>query len=337
MRSASISFSMIFLSLVVGVVSSFSVASAQTTDPAKIKRQQQEFLRLRKKIDREVERQIEADKRAWELKQAREPQYSFDRIPAGPDYIASREQMSRLQSTPPAPSAPTQPVTPQYSPPPQVPPTTTATSPVVATLPAPLPAPVEPPPAPLLTAPLRQIDQTVVDRNGTLRIMNRMTCDPGLSICQQICQSTACEWPEPQCRDCFGTGSEVMRDVFVRLSASYRVIRTINDASLIESLMARSMVLVSQKSPYDFFNSSADPGISPHLSAMCGSTNGFVAVVLDNDGRPSRAVLAICSTESGVNAALIERSDERTADPHSEVLQPIRLKLATDLMAIPKP
>ena len=285
------SFVLILMTFVIGFVGALAATPAQAADQVVITKQK-DFLRIRKKIDLEVKKQIAADEQAWLRQQALNDQYNREGNPSGQNYPSLR-----IQPTLPASVA--------------------------------APHPMEQ----TLTAPLRQIDQSVVERDGALRIMNRMTCDPGHSICQQICQSTACEWPEPQCRDCFGTGSEVMRDVFVRLSSSYRVIRTISDAGLIEGLMARSMVLVSQKSPYDFFNSSSDPGLSPHLMTMCGSTNGFVAVVLDNDGRPSRAVVAICSNQDGVKAALIERTD----DIRSEVLQPIQLKMATDLIAIPKP
>lgn len=243
----------------------------------------QAFVRIRRKIDREVEKEL----RAQELRAAQEnAQAEFNAnyrsTPSSPHYSAVMPQSRELEPM----------------------------------------------------APLRSITQEVSERDGALRIMNKMTCEAASnSLCQQICKGDACEWPEPPCRDCFGTGSEVMRDVFVRLSPTYRSIKPIGDVSLIDNLLSRAMILVSQSSPYDFFNSSQDPGISPHLMAMCGSTNGFVAVLLDDDGRPSRALLAICSKPEGVSAALLERSD--ASDSH--VLEPIQLKLTNRLVENRKP
>ncbi len=270
----------IFFSTLIALVAVGEVAEAQIQKTPEQKAQA--FLRIRRKIDREVEKALREQERAAAQETARA---EFD---AG------------YRSTPDSS---------YYS------------------------AVVPPTQAPEPLAPLRAITQEVSERDGTLRIMNKMTCEPGNSICQQICKGDACEWPEPPCRDCFGTGSEVMRDIFVRLSPTYRTVKPIGDTSLIEGLLARAMILVSQSSPYDFFNSSQDPGISPHLMAMCGSTNGFVAVVLDDDGRPSRALLAICSKPEGVSAALLERSDVS----NSQVLEPIQLKLSKRLVENRKP
>lgn len=142
--------------------------------------------------------------------------------------------------------------------------------------------------------------QTVIEKENQIQIVNTLTCDAKKTdICVSLCQASACEWVEPSCRDCLGSTSEVLRDVFTRLPSTYRIEtngRLLPSASmdLIVALQSMPIILLGDRSPYDFFNSSQDSEFSKNIETACGSKNGFVAVSLDDESRPLTAVFAIC-------------------------------------------
>jgi hypothetical protein len=177
----------------------------------------------------------------------------------------------------------------------------------------------------VVTTPELQLSQAVVERDGILNIMNTMTCDASSSsVCQKSCGASACEWAEPTCRDCLGTSSEVMREIFSRLAIAYRATGPIDNVTLIRVLVNTSFVL-TPASPYDYYNSSQDPGLASQLQILCGSSSGSVGVLRDEDSRPTRAFVAICNTPHGVQARILERVDDDTSDV------PLYLKLTTEL------
>lgn len=181
------------------------------------------------------------------------------------------------------------------------------------------------PSRPVVTTPDLQISQAVVERNGTLQIINTMTCDTSpVSVCQNLCGATACDWQQQPCRDCLGTGSETLREIFQSLTATYRMTAPIDNETLIEVLIARTIVLTPQ-SPYDYYNSSQDPGLAAQLQAMCGSQTGLVGVMYDGDSRPTRALLVVCNTQQGVRASFLERINDSPPD------STLKLKLTTEL------
>ncbi len=162
----------------------------------------------------------------------------------------------------------------------------------------------------IVVAPNFEFSQAVVERDGLLQIMNTMTCDSSLrSVCQSQCRAPACEWPEPLCRDCLGTGSEVMREIFSRLSIEYHATDSIDSDELIRTLVARTIKL-TRKSPYDVYNSSTDPDLGSHLQLLCGSPDGLVGVMYDEDHRPTHATLVACNTPQGWRVRVLERKIE---------------------------
>lgn len=155
-----------------------------------------------------------------------------------------------------------------------------------------------------------QFAQAVVERDGKLQIINTATCDSSPdSACMRQCHGTVCEWSEPPCRDCIGTGSPVIRDIFTNLSNVYRATQPIDNETVVKDLIKKT-ISMNPKSPYDFYNKSDEPGMGPHLQILCGSTTGFVGVMYDEDNRPTRAVLAVCTTATGIRAMVLERIDE---------------------------
>lgn len=177
------------------------------------------------------------------------------------------------------------------------------------------------------------VTQLATDSDGLIRISNQIQCDAREPrFCMQICNSIACKWTESYCRDCFGSSSVVMHEIFTRLLPTYRPVYTTDVRAEIETLisgfMTGSLLLVPLQSPYDFFNSSQDPGLAPHLKNLCGSENGFVAVQTDEDARPVKAVFVVCATSIGLIATTLRRSDDPATGHTSD---PLHLKLTTEI------
>ena len=182
--------------------------------------------------------------------------------------------------------------------------------------------------------PALSFEQLGSERTGRIEILNRVTCDPrDAGLCLEMCSALACEWTEPSCRDCFGTGSVVMRSIFTELLPTYAASRTITNQDEIRSLMiglfTGMMLVVSPASPYDFFNASESPGLRPFLTELCGSENGFIGVLLDEDARPTSAAVAVCFTSRGLIATQLKQNRQEnrktrinnlTGETHVEIV-----------------
>ena len=156
-------------------------------------------------------------------------------------------------------------------------------------------------------------EQVGSERNGLIEILNRVTCDPrDAGLCVEMCSAISCEWTEPTCRDCFGTGSSVMRSIFTELLPTYTALQTITNQDEIRALMVGiftgMMLVVPPASPYDYFNVSHSPGLRPYLVELCGSENGFIGVLLDAEARPTSAAVAICFTSRGLIATHLKQN-----------------------------
>ena len=178
------------------------------------------------------------------------------------------------------------------------------------------------------------LQQNAVETDGVIRVMNSIQCTgKGETLCENLCGAKSCEWPEPLCRDCFGSGDAVMRDVFQTLVPTYEGVEAVSDRQVVYKLLTRSTVLVANKSLYDFYNGSEDAGIAPHLQTLCGSRDGFIAVELDEEDRPTSAFLAICTTPTGIAARRLRPVSSSDLNDNEENV--LKLKLSTELRLSP--
>lgn len=162
-----------------------------------------------------------------------------------------------------------------------------------------------------LRSPKVAFEQLGAERNGLIEIVNRVTCDArDPALCIEMCALLSCEWTEPYCRDCLGTGSSVMRSIFIELLPAYTAFRMITNQEEIRSLMVGiftgMMLVVPPASTYDYFNENSAAGIRPHLRELCGSDTGFIGVTLDAEARPASAAAAFCVTPQGLRATLLK-------------------------------
>lgn len=178
------------------------------------------------------------------------------------------------------------------------------------------------------------LQQNAVEVDGVIRVMNSIHCTAkGETVCENLCGAKSCEWPEPLCRDCFGSGDAVLRDVFQTLVPTYEGVEAITDRQVVYKLLTRSTVLVANKSLYDFYNGSEDAGIAPHLQTLCGARDGFIAVELDDDNRPTSAFLAICTSPKGIAARRLRPAGAADMNENEESV--LKLKLSNELRLSP--
>ncbi len=178
------------------------------------------------------------------------------------------------------------------------------------------------------------LQQNAIETDGVIRVMNSIHCNAkGETLCENLCGAKSCDWPEPLCRDCFGSGDTVLRDVFQSLVPTYEGVESVTDRQVVSRLLTRSTILVANKSLYDFYNGSDDAGIAPHLQALCGSREGFIAVQLDDEDRPTSAFLAICTTSTGIAARRLRPAG--SADQNEDEEHVLKVKLSTELRLRP--
>ena len=174
-----------------------------------------------------------------------------------------------------------------------------------------------------------KISQNLVEDQSVIRIQNRIDCRPQEPLCRQICNGDACVWFEPTCRDCLASGDTVLREVFQTLVPSYRGAHLIDETSVILRLLRQSTILVSSRGVYDFHNRSDDSSLSQGLVQLCGSAEGFVSVLLDDAGRPTRAYMAICLSPQGIVGRRLQPADEASLERQGNESTPV-LKLKLD-------
>lgn len=175
------------------------------------------------------------------------------------------------------------------------------------------------------------LSQTVVENAGVMQIQNVFTCNSNDTFCVSLCGQNSCGWKEPMCRDCFSTGDTVLRQVFQTLIPTYEAAHEIDEKAAIIKMLRRTSVLVANKGIYDFFNKSSDAGFSEHLFSLCGSREGFISVLLDEENRPTKAFMAICLSNEGLVTRALRPASEEEANLPLTTDQGIKLKLEYEL------
>jgi hypothetical protein len=181
------------------------------------------------------------------------------------------------------------------------------------------------------------LSQTIVENAGVMQIQNVFTCNSNDTFCVSLCGQNSCGWKEPMCRDCFSTGDTVLRQVFQTLIPTYEPAHEIDEKAAIINMLRRTSVLVANKGIYDFFNRSSDTGFSEHLFSLCGSREGFISVLLDEEQRPTKAFMAICLSNSGLVTRALRPATEEEINLPLATNDGIKLKLKLEYeLRLPK-
>ncbi len=140
-------------------------------------------------------------------------------------------------------------------------------------------------------------------QNGSYSRTTKVTCEPDdVESCKMLCaQENECERVEPFCRNCAGTASSLLRQLFTEISKVYKIKSELTVSSvLIQYLKYDLYVLLDVKSIFDYYHS-ADSGLFiEELKKFCGegAESSLLAVTLDVVNQPKELKYVLCQDPS---------------------------------------
>lgn len=143
---------------------------------------------------------------------------------------------------------------------------------------------------------------------GQYAKMTKVTCDTASSgDCQSLCQNaTACQRPEPYCRNCAGTTSPLLRQLFTEISRVYAISREVNDRKdLVRFLGTEKYVMLDLRSVFNYYSPVGGDAFTKELRFFCGETgeNTLLAVKLDEVHQPVALSYVLCRNNVGQTSA----------------------------------
>nr|BFD60477.1 hypothetical protein CKG001_25840 [Bdellovibrio sp. CKG001] len=139
--------------------------------------------------------------------------------------------------------------------------------------------------------------------------VTQVTCDTASSsYCQSLCRNpTACQRPEPYCRNCAGTTSPLLRQLFTEISKSYAISQELNDRqTLVKFLGMEKYVLLDIKSVFNYYTAVGGEAFVNELRTFCGDAaeTALLAVKLDEVHQPMALSYVLCRNNIGQTSAL---------------------------------
>lgn len=143
---------------------------------------------------------------------------------------------------------------------------------------------------------------------GQYAKVTKVTCDTASSMhCQSLCQNpTACQRPEPYCRNCAGTTSPLLRQLFTEISKTYAIKQEQNDRQvLVKYLGTEKYVLLDIKSVFNYYTPVGGEVFGNELRAFCGDAaeTALLAVKLDEVHQPMALSYVLCRNNIGQTSA----------------------------------
>lgn len=156
--------------------------------------------------------------------------------------------------------------------------------------------------------------------NGSYARVSKVTCEPDdKKSCQNLCGlENSCERAEPFCRNCAGTASSLLRELFTEISKLYRIKGPLFDTpALIQYLKSEVYVLLDIKSIYDYYHSVDSELFIQELATFCGTdtANSLLAVTLDSVNQPRELKYILCRDSKNQTQALLVESRIRGIVP----------------------
>lgn len=138
--------------------------------------------------------------------------------------------------------------------------------------------------------------------------VTKVTCDTASSSdCQTLCQNpTTCQRPEPYCRNCAGTTSPLLRQLFTEISKSYAISQELNDRQmLVKYLATEKYVLLDIKSVFNYYTPVGGEAFGKELGFFCGDAaeSALLAVKLDEVYQPMALSYVLCRNNIGQTSA----------------------------------
>ncbi|WP_413577646.1 hypothetical protein ACLVWU_04425 [Bdellovibrio sp. HCB290] len=136
----------------------------------------------------------------------------------------------------------------------------------------------------------------------------KISCDASTgSYCQQICgEAGSCQRIEPYCRNCAGTTSPLLRQLFTELSRVFSIQQKVSDMQpLIGFLSGERYVLLDLNSIFNYYTPVGGEAFLNELTQFCGANanTALLAVSLDEVHQPQKLNYVLCRDNAGKTAA----------------------------------
>ncbi len=136
----------------------------------------------------------------------------------------------------------------------------------------------------------------------------RVTCDvTSAPHCMTLCQNpTICIREEPYCRNCAGTTSPLLRQLFTELARLYTIKSSVTDlSSLIQYMASQSYVLLGVDSVFNYYTPIGGEAFVNDLKVFCGDSapTAMLVVKLDPVHQPFELSYVLCRNDKGQTAA----------------------------------
>jgi hypothetical protein len=137
---------------------------------------------------------------------------------------------------------------------------------------------------------------------------SKVSCDESsASYCLQICNSPVqCQRREPYCRNCAGTSSPLLRQLFTELSHLYTMKAQLTELSpLVKFLAEEDYVLLDLNSVFNYYTPVGGEPFLNELRGFCGdqADTALLAVRLDEVHQPISLNYILCRDGVGQTAA----------------------------------
>lgn len=136
----------------------------------------------------------------------------------------------------------------------------------------------------------------------------KVTCDGNTgSLCFDLCKNTSqCQREEPYCRNCAGTSSPLLRQLFTQIARTYALNGEVTDiGTLIRFLADEKYVLLDLKSIFNYYTPVAGDSFAGDLRSFCGDAadSALLAVKLDQVHQPVELNYVLCRNEKNLTTA----------------------------------
>ncbi|NCN95430.1 MAG: hypothetical protein GW917_01770 [Bdellovibrionales bacterium] len=149
-------------------------------------------------------------------------------------------------------------------------------------------------------------------------------------FCMELCgRAEQCDLPQPYCRDCLGTSSLLLREVFLSVSKLYEaeLSKVWSDNELVTLLRKKDFILLQAESVYNYYTSYDSPKLKAEFQSLCPAPitendisgvsqqtewkNVGVIVQLDPFNRPKKLIGILCQNAGNLLGSPLVRIEEK--------------------------
>ncbi len=146
------------------------------------------------------------------------------------------------------------------------------------------------------------------NENGQYVKITEVTCSSeSREDCYNLCQHESnCQRQEPYCRNCAGTTSPLLRQLFTEISRYFTLkSEIVLRDQLVRYMAAERFVLIDMKSIFNYYTPVGGDAFLKELRSFCGENveTTLLAVQLDNVHQPEKLSYVLCRDQNNQTVA----------------------------------